>query len=108
MCVCFPEARYRAAVLFPWDPALMSFYELYSLDGPVVFLPEPAWAFKVQQLTGWIWSQPIGAVELVGARRPAGASSEEESGGSTGAAMRGVGRGGGSASSSKSRSMRMR
>ncbi|CAE8617243.1 unnamed protein product [Polarella glacialis] len=56
--------RFRAAVLFPWDPALMAFYELYSLAGPVVFLPKSAWIFKVQQQTGWIWSQPNGAVEL--------------------------------------------
>ena len=30
--------RFRAAVLFPWDPALMAFYELYSL-GPALLLP---------------------------------------------------------------------
>eukprot|EP00747_Dinoflagellata_sp_TGD_P067767 gnl/TRDRNA2_/TRDRNA2_155431_c1_seq1.p1 gnl/TRDRNA2_/TRDRNA2_155431_c1~~gnl/TRDRNA2_/TRDRNA2_155431_c1_seq1.p1 ORF type:complete len:331 (-),score=25.63 gnl/TRDRNA2_/TRDRNA2_155431_c1_seq1:256-1248(-) len=64
--------RYRAVVLFPWDPALMAFYELYSLGGPAVFVPHRVWAFKIQQMTGWIWSQPSGAVELAGLSALAG------------------------------------
>ncbi|CAE7602667.1 unnamed protein product [Symbiodinium natans] len=42
-------AQFKAAVLFPWDPALMAFYELYSL-GPALLLPRSAWIFKIQHL----------------------------------------------------------
>lgn len=60
--------RYRAVVVFPHDPALMCFYELYSLHGPALLVPRKEWMFKIQQFTGWPWSQTIGAVELAGLR----------------------------------------
>ena len=55
--------HFRAAVLFPWDPTLMAFYELYRLN-TVLLLPRSGWIFKVQHFTGWIWSQPLGALEF--------------------------------------------
>eukprot|EP00435_Cladocopium_sp_Y103_P057614 s616_g19.t3 len=62
--VTFGEMRhFRAAVLFPWDPTLMAFYELYRLN-TVLLLPRSGWIFKVQHFTGWIWSQPLGALEF--------------------------------------------
>ncbi|CAK9106271.1 unnamed protein product [Durusdinium trenchii] len=62
--VTFGEMRrFRAAVLFPWDPTLMAFYELYRLN-TVLLLPRSGWIFKVQFFTGWIWSQPLGALEF--------------------------------------------
>lgn len=67
--------NFRAAVLFPWDPTLMAFYELYRLN-TVLLLPRSGWIFKVQHFTGWIWSQPLGALEfahLAKQRQPGGA-----------------------------------
>merc|ERR1711953_1348223 len=64
--------RYRAVVLFPWDPAVMAFWELYAL-GTAVLVPQRDWAFKVQQFSGWIFSQPSGAVELAGLKALEGA-----------------------------------
>eukprot|EP00403_Amphidinium_massartii_P041913 CAMPEP_0178450992 /NCGR_PEP_ID=MMETSP0689_2-20121128/43433_1 /TAXON_ID=160604 /ORGANISM="Amphidinium massartii, Strain CS-259" /LENGTH=195 /DNA_ID=CAMNT_0020076521 /DNA_START=310 /DNA_END=894 /DNA_ORIENTATION=+ len=58
--------QFRAVVLFPWDPALMAFYELYALSGVALLLPAQAWMVRVHQSTGWIWSQTGGAVELAG------------------------------------------
>lgn len=55
--------RFRAAVLFPWDPTLMAFYELYRLGTPLL-LPRSGWIFKVQHFTGWIWAQPLGALQF--------------------------------------------
>ncbi|CAE7197892.1 unnamed protein product [Symbiodinium necroappetens] len=55
--------RFRAAVLFPWDPALMAFYELYSL-GPALLLPRSAWIYKIQHFSGWTTFQELGAVEF--------------------------------------------
>ena len=121
--------RFRAAVLFPWDPTLMAFYELYRLNTVLLLPRQPGfrrfgrrvpqkqlhveavqqiaehgvsvklnppvqhlrgakwhghshgveqppprrmrrdalrsgWIFKVQFFTGWIWSQPLGALEF--------------------------------------------
>ncbi|CAE8672121.1 unnamed protein product [Polarella glacialis] len=58
--------RYRAVVLFPWDAALMSFWELYSLGGPALLLPDREWVYKVQQKTGWTSTMQLGEVELAG------------------------------------------
>jgi hypothetical protein len=41
----------------------MAFYELYRLN-TVLLLPRSGWIFKVQHFTGWIWSQPLGALEF--------------------------------------------
>lgn len=61
--------RFGAAVVFPWDVAPMAFYELYSLAGPVIYLPDPPWLWKIQQFAGCIFSDPIGAIELRGLQR---------------------------------------
>lgn len=60
--------RYRAVVAFPYDPTLMCFYELYSLNGPAFLVPRKEWMFKIQRFSGWVWAQTIGAVEMAGLR----------------------------------------
>merc|ERR1712046_539505 len=52
--------RFSAAVLFPWDLHPMALYELYSLSGPVMFVPDPLWFWKIQQFAGFTFSDPIG------------------------------------------------
>lgn len=39
-------ARFRAVVLFPWDHALMTFYELYSMNIPI-FIPSKSWLIRL-------------------------------------------------------------
>lgn len=38
-------ATFRAAIIFPWDVALFSFYELYSMGIPVI-MPDHKWGLR--------------------------------------------------------------
>ena len=47
----------------------MAFYELYRLN-TVLLLPRSGWIFKLQLFTGWIWAQPLGALQLAHLKWP--------------------------------------
>mmetsp|Transcript_77568 Transcript_77568/g.207240 ORF Transcript_77568/g.207240 Transcript_77568/m.207240 type:complete len:548 (-) Transcript_77568:104-1747(-) len=56
-------ASYSGAVLLPWDPALMSFYELYHSGVPLA-VPVGHLIELIHRDVGWVYTDPIGNVSL--------------------------------------------
>ena len=64
--ISFDDLRlYAFAVLFPWDPAPMCFFELYRLVVPLM-VPSIEWITRIHRLTGWVYTEEIHDVVLAG------------------------------------------